>query len=341
MRQDIKIVGRRHAHKESDSRRLGNLIILPRLSPLLLGWGGRIRTWECSLQEHSSSLLLAPRSSAQSPEVAEIAAFEIESTHTIDIDSFVCRSQIDQRFFDTPYYVTPNDPVGQQAFAVIRDAMRAKRTVALGRLVVAMRERVIALEAYEQGLLGTTLRYPYEVRDAKDCFSEIPAVTIAAAMVALAEHILDSKAADFDPAKFQDRYEEALIAHLKARQARAIRPPRETLPALRRVINLMEAPRRSIAQDQKPGRSTFDRLPTGFSDPDANDLDRLAASLDGLALCCCEPGADEAGEHSTCESVGQPQPPSEGPHRAQLVRIENRSPLRVFRTPPTRRSLWR
>ena len=183
----------------------------------------------------------------------ELEAIEIESTHTIDIDSFVCRSHIDQRFFDTPYYVTPNDPVGQQAFAVIRDAMRAKGMVALGRLVLAKRERVIALEAYEQGLLGTTLRYPYEVRDAKDCFSEIPAVTIAADMLALAEHIVDSKAANFDPAKFQDRYEEALIAHLKARQAGAIRPPRETLPAPRRVINLMEALRRSIAQDQKPG----------------------------------------------------------------------------------------
>jgi DNA end-binding protein Ku len=183
----------------------------------------------------------------------ELEAIEIESTHTIDIDSFVCRSQIDQRFFDTPYYVTPNDPVGQQAFAVIRDAMRAKGMVALGRLVLAKRERVIALEAYEQALLGTTLRYPYEVRDAKDCISEIPAVTIAADMLALAEHIVDSKAADFDPAKFQDRYEETLIAHLKARQAGAIRPPRETLPAPRRVINLMEALRRSIAQDQKPG----------------------------------------------------------------------------------------
>jgi DNA end-binding protein Ku len=79
------------------------------------------------------------------------------------------RQQIDQRFFDTPYYVAPNEPVAQEAFAVIREAMRHKSMVALGRLVLSKRERVIALEPYGKGLLGTTLRYAYEVRDAKDC----------------------------------------------------------------------------------------------------------------------------------------------------------------------------
>jgi len=91
------------------------------------------------------------------------------------------------------------------------------------------------------------VRYPYEVRDAKDYFSDIPALPIAADMLNLAERILDSKAAAFDPANFRDRYEEALIAHLKARQAGAVRPPSEALPAPRRAINLMEALRRSIA----------------------------------------------------------------------------------------------
>ena len=90
----------------------------------------------------------------------ELEAVEIESTHTIEIDSFVPRSEIDQRFFDTPYYITPNDPVGQDAFAVIREAMRSKALVALGRIVLAKRERVIALEPHEKGLIGTTLRYP-------------------------------------------------------------------------------------------------------------------------------------------------------------------------------------
>ena len=120
----------------------------------------------------------------------EFEAIEIESTHVIEIDSFVPRQQIDQRFFDGFYYVAPNEPVAQEAFAVIREAMRQKTMVALGRLVLAKRERVIALEPYGKGLLGTTLRYPYEVRDEKDYFGDLPEP---------AAQILDSKVADFDP----------------------------------------------------------------------------------------------------------------------------------------------
>jgi DNA end-binding protein Ku len=182
----------------------------------------------------------------------ELETLEIESTHTIDIDCFVPRSQIDQRFFDTPYYVTPNEPVGQDAFAVIRDAMRGKAMVALGRLVLSKRERVIALEPYEQGLLGTTLRYPVEVRSPDAYFSELPELTTAPEMLKLAEHILDGKAADFDPARFHDRYEDALTAHLKAKQAGIVRQPTAPSAAPRRVVNLMDALRRSIAGDRKP-----------------------------------------------------------------------------------------
>ena len=179
-------------------------------------------------------------------EEEELDATEIASTHVIEIDSFVPRSQIDQRFFDT------NEPVAQEAFAVIRDAMRGKTMVALGRLVLAKRERVIALEAYDKGLLGTTLRYPYEVRNAKDYFGDLPELTLAPDMLTLAAHILDGKAADFDPATFRDRYEEALLAHLKSKQAGAVREQKPTIAAPTRVINLMDALRRSIAQDKKP-----------------------------------------------------------------------------------------
>ena len=140
-------------------------------------------------------------------EDAELEAIEIESTHTIEIDSFVPRAEIDQRFFDTPYYVTPSEPVGQEVFAVIREAMRGKGMVALGRLVLSKRERVIALEACDKGLLGTTLRYPYEVRKAEDYLCDLPDFSIVPDMLTLAEHILDSKATDFDPATFRDRYD--------------------------------------------------------------------------------------------------------------------------------------
>jgi DNA end-binding protein Ku len=143
----------------------------------------------------------------------ELEAIEIESTRTIDIDSFVPRADIDQRFFDTPYYITPNDSVGEDAFAVIREAMRSKTLVAIGRVVLAKRERVLTLEPYDNGLLGTTLRYQSEVRDPKDCFAEIPELTPAPELLRLAEHILDSKLTAFDPSAFQDRYEEALMAH--------------------------------------------------------------------------------------------------------------------------------
>src|SRR5438552_4027293 len=94
---------------------------------------------------------------------AELEAIEIESTHTIEIDSFVPRAQIDQRFLDTPYYVMPNEPVGQEVFAVIREAMRKKGVVALGRLVLSKRERVIALAPYDKELFVSTLRYHYAV----------------------------------------------------------------------------------------------------------------------------------------------------------------------------------
>ena len=184
-------------------------------------------------------------------EDAELEAIEIESTHTIEIDRFVPHSAIDQRFFDSPYYVMPSEPVGQEAFAVIREAMRGKGMVALGRLVLSKRERVIALERYDKGLLGTTLRYPYEVRKAEDYFCDLPDLTIAPDMLTLAEHILDSKASEFDPATFRDRYEEALLAHLKAKQAGAVPERKQTFAASHRVVNLMEALRRSVAADTK------------------------------------------------------------------------------------------
>jgi DNA end-binding protein Ku len=170
---------------------------------------------------------------------------------SIDIDSFVPRADIDQRFFETPYYITPNDPVGQDAFAVIREAMRSKTLVAIGRVVLAKRERVITLEPYDKGLLGTTLRYQSEVRDPKDCFAEIPELTPAPEPLRLAEHILDSKLTTFDPSAFRDRYEEALTAHLKAKQAGMPPQPKQSWAVPRRAINLMEALRRSIAADNK------------------------------------------------------------------------------------------
>jgi DNA end-binding protein Ku len=102
----------------------------------------------------------------------EFEAVEIESTRTIEIDQFVPRNEIDERYIDSPYYIAPDGQVGQDAFAVIRDAIDKMNMVALGRVVLARREHVIALESKGRGLLGLTLRYPYEVRDEKDYFED-------------------------------------------------------------------------------------------------------------------------------------------------------------------------
>jgi DNA end-binding protein Ku len=181
----------------------------------------------------------------------ELEAIQVESRHTIDIDSFVPAAQIDKRFYDSPYYIAPTDSVGQEAFAVIRDAMRGKGMVALGRIVLAKRERVIALEPHGKGMLGTTLRYGYEVRKPEEFFSDIGDVKVPGEMLKLAEHILETKAGDFEPSAFEDHYETALVELLRKKQA-GFKPPKvkERAAAPRNVINLMEALRRSVQAER-------------------------------------------------------------------------------------------
>jgi DNA end-binding protein Ku len=182
----------------------------------------------------------------------ELEKIKIESSHTIDIDSFVPRAEIDDRYMDSPYYIAPTDKVGQEAFAVIRDTIRAKKMVALGRVVISRRERVIMLEAFENGLLGTTLHYAYEVREAKPYFEEIPELKLPKEMTELAAHIVDSKAGHFDPTKFEDHYENALVEMLRAKQAgRAVQAPKEEEATPARVVNLMDALRASIGAETK------------------------------------------------------------------------------------------
>jgi DNA end-binding protein Ku len=180
----------------------------------------------------------------------ELDAIAVESNHTIEIDSFVPRAQIDERYLDSPYYIMPNDQVGQEAFAVIRDAMRGKGMVALARVVLAKRERVIMLQPWDKGLMGTTLRYPYELRDAKEYFDELPNVKVAPDMLKLAEHILETKEADFDPAQFVDHYEEAVVDMLKKKQAGLATPKGKAVEPPRNVINLMDALKKSLAADK-------------------------------------------------------------------------------------------
>jgi len=180
----------------------------------------------------------------------ELDAIAVESNHTIDINSFVPRDQIDERYLESPYYLTPNDEVGQEAFAVIREAMRGKDMVALARIVLAKREHVVMIEPWEKGLVATVLRYPYEIRNTKEYFDEIPDIKVASDMLKLAEHILKTKTEDFDPSKFVDHYEEAVVEMLKKKQAGVTVPKGKTNEQPRNVINLMDALRRSVASDK-------------------------------------------------------------------------------------------
>ena len=182
----------------------------------------------------------------------ELDAIAVESNHTIEIDKFVPRDQIDERYLDSPYYMIPNDQVGQEAFAVIREAMRGKGMVALGRVVLAKRERVIMLQPWQKGVMCATLRYGYEVRDQKDFFDDLPDVKIAPDMLKLAEHILASKKADFEPAEFVDHYEEAVVEMLKKKQAGVSIPKGNVAAHAPNVVNLMDALKRSIAGQKAP-----------------------------------------------------------------------------------------
>jgi DNA end-binding protein Ku len=185
----------------------------------------------------------------------ELDAVAIESSHTIDIDCFVPKSEIDERYVDSPYYLIPENKVALEAFAVIRDAMRDKGMVALGRVVLAKRERVVMLQPWGKGLLGTTLRYPYEVRDEKAYFEDIAEIRIPKDMLALAEHILESKAAKFDSSKFHDRYEAAIVALINEKKAGLPVSKQRELPRIVAGTDLMSALRQSIEKAKAEGQS--------------------------------------------------------------------------------------
>ena len=181
-------------------------------------------------------------------EPEELEAVAIESTRTIEIDEFVPKNEIDALYLNNPYYLVPDGEVGQQAFAVIREAIRKEGMVALGRVVFTSREHVIALEARGKGLLGITLRYPYEIRKEDQYFDEIEDEKIPKDMLELASHIVETKSGHFNPDKFEDHYEEALKDLLKKKEAgEKIERPKERAPS--NVVSLMDALRQSVTAE--------------------------------------------------------------------------------------------
>jgi DNA end-binding protein Ku len=193
----------------------------------------------------------------------ELEAVALESKRTIEIDEFVPKDQIDQLYLNNPYYLVPDGDVGAEAFAVIREAINKEGMVAIGKVVFTSREHIIASEARGKGMLGVTLRYPYEVRKEDEYFDDIPEPKITKDMLDLATHIVETKTSEFDPKKFQDQYEDAVKELLKKKQAgEKIEVPKERKPA--NVVNLMEALRQSIAagggsKGKQPARSVQHR----------------------------------------------------------------------------------
>jgi DNA end-binding protein Ku len=190
-------------------------------------------------------------------EPEELDEVALESTHTIDIASFVPRKDIDEIYLDTPYYLFPDDEVGVEAFAVIRDAMRSTALVGIARVVLHNHELVLMLEPLDKGIKATALRYQDEIRDAKEYFSDIETVKVPKDMLELAEHILKTKRGHFDPSKFSDRYEDALKALIKAKHAGKPAPAAPERPS--NVINLMDALRRSVRSERSGGEAPAHR----------------------------------------------------------------------------------
>src|SRR6266511_3684424 len=179
----------------------------------------------------------------------ELEAIAIESKRTIEIDEFVPQKEIDELYLNNPYYIVPDGEVGQQAFAVIREAINKEGMVAIGKVVFTSREHIIALEPRGKGMMGITLRYPYEVRDEKEYFDDIPDEKVPKDMLDLAHHVVERKSGHFAPQRFEDEYENALKELLEKKQSgQPIERPERPEPA--RVINLMDALRRSVEAER-------------------------------------------------------------------------------------------
>ncbi|TWT11470.1 Ku protein [Reyranella sp. CPCC 100927] len=223
-------------------------------------------------------------------EDADLEALKIESTKLIEIETFVPQSEIDQIYLDGAYYLAPDDRVAEEAFAVIRDAMAHKKVVGIGRIVLNRRERMLMLQPRDNGIMATTLRFPYEVRQDKEYFADITEVKLPAEMLEIAEVIIDRKSGHFEPATFTDRYEEAVVNLLKAKQAGQVFSVPEA-PEPTNVVNIMDALKRSLEAEGA----------------DANDVRRPRAPSKKPAAVEKKPAAAEKKVAAGAETIRKPK----------------------------------
>jgi DNA end-binding protein Ku len=179
----------------------------------------------------------------------EIEAVQIESNHTLNLEGFVQKSEIDPIYLDTPYYLAPADEVSEEAFAVIRDALAAKKMAGMARMVLYRRERPVVIEARDRGMLLTTLRFDKLVRKPETIFGHIDKVKTDNEMIELASHIIDRKKSKFDPSEFDDKYEDALLDLIKAKKAGKKVPVSAPAPKPSNVVNLFDALKKSLNSD--------------------------------------------------------------------------------------------
>mgnify|MGYP002717585235 CR=1 FL=1 len=189
----------------------------------------------------------------------EVAAAVPDSDKTLSITAFIGCDDIDDLYFDKPYYLVPTDPDAAEAFALIREGMRGKKVAALAQTVLFRRVRTVLIRAHHEGLIATTLNFDYEVRDADEVFADIPDIPIQDEMLDLAQHIIRTKRGRFDPRNFDDRYETALADLVRAKvEGRTIQRPPE--PPLETPVDLMAALRESASLS---GRKSTRRSASG------------------------------------------------------------------------------
>src|SRR6201996_800098 len=193
----------------------------------------------------------------------EIAAVKLESTKTIDIERFVAEDEIDRLYWDNPYYLAPDGKLAQEAFGVIRTAMEKSGQIALGRVVIGTRERILALEPRDKGILAYTIRTDAEVRKPDEIFGGISEKAADPAMIAIAEKIIEQQEGPFDPSQFVDRYEEALKALIEDKK-KGHKPAKVAEPDDTNVVDLMSALRASLStKDKGAGKPAPKPAPKG------------------------------------------------------------------------------
>lgn len=214
-------------------------------------------------------------------EDSDLDSIKIESTHTINIEAFVDEDSVDVIYLDAPYYLAPDGPMAEETFIVLREAMRASGKVAVARLVLSSRERIMTIAARDKGMFVCTLRNPREVRSTAEYFDNIPVGKPDPEMLQLAQMLIQQKLTKFDPQTYEDRYEIALMDMIK-QKLKGHRPIIAAAPERGNVINLMDALKASLGQTKPPAPSKV-KSPAAAKTSSKAETTKVAAAAKAAA----------------------------------------------------------